>query len=105
MNTLTETLMNVTGQTGVLTGSWFNTAPFHSAQTHVPINVAIIAGTATVVVEGVNDTINGTPIAINTLSASDAFLTQRFKYLRARLSAATGAQVVVTSDKPLLKAS
>jgi hypothetical protein len=105
MTPQTNTLMSVAGQTGALTGAWFNTSRFHGGQTHVPLKVDITAGTATVVLEGTNDIINGAAVTINTLSASDAFLSERFAFIRARLSGATGATVRVSSDKPLKQAS
>lgn len=98
MSDPTEVLMDVTGQTGVLTGSWF--APYfeRDGKTHKSFAIAITAGTATVVLESRNSP-SDTVQTVNTLSASDQFLAMNARQYRVRLSAAAGASVRVTAGE------
>lgn len=91
-------ILSLVGQTGAVTGDWYQV---ETNRTHVPITVSITSGTATVVLEG-RVAGNDTPVVINTLSASDGFNGMAFTQIRARVSAAAAATVVVSVGARLI---
>lgn len=95
----TNTLLSVTGQTGALSGGWFNTRPTYGADSEfIPVQANITAGTATVVIEGRNSP-NDTPFQLTSFTTTDGARVSRFPQMRVRLSAATGATVSVSTGE------
>ena len=94
----TDTLLSVSAQTGAVTGQWFELWPLEH-RTHVPIQINITAGTATVTIEGRNGT-EDAAIVFASVTASDNLSIQRPKHIRVKVTSATGATIRVTMDKP-----
>lgn len=94
----TNELLNVTGQNAAVDGNWFQVT--NDGRTNRSVVVSIAAGTATVVLEGRNGP-HDTPAQINSVSASGGFQAAHFPQMRARLTAAAGAAVVVSVDGTL----
>ena len=97
----TDTLLSVVGQGAPVAGQWLQVK--RDGRTHIPINISITAGTATFVIEGRNNQ-NDTPVTLATGTAGDELMVQGAGQIRARLSAAAGATVLVTTDKALQQA-
>ena len=91
-------ILNVTGQSAPMTGSWFQTP--QDGRTHLPMQVSITAGTADVIVEG-RVSAEDQPVVINQLEATDGFVGARFPHIRARLASASGATVRVSVESTL----
>jgi hypothetical protein len=108
MTPQTNLLMNVSAQTGPLTGEWFNTSRFYGgdrANGDIELDVSLPTGTATILIEGSNDPTNDTAVQLASVSATGATNVKRFAFIRVNLSAASGATVRVTTDKPVKQAS
>jgi hypothetical protein len=86
-------ILSKTAQTGIFDGDWFQIPPQAESQTAVIVSVK--AGTATVALEGRNSQ-DDTPVVIDSRSASGGYLANRYRQIRARLTAATAATVVVS---------
>ena len=91
--------MAVTGQTGALTGAWFNVP--RDARTRIPVIISLQAGTATFFLEGRNDP-SDDAISLGTGSADAVIEAVRCAQMRLRLSAATGATIRASTDIPLV---
>lgn len=70
-------------------------------RTHIPVQVTISAGTATVNVEGRVGP-GEAWVILGTLSATDILLVPANLELRANVTAAAGATIRVVTDRPLL---
>lgn len=88
------TLLTVAAS-GVTTGTTFDVQ--RDTRSHMPVQVDITAGTATVVIEGRIDP-SCQWIALFTTSTTDATSVLRMPQMRARLSAASAATVRAAID-------
>jgi hypothetical protein len=98
MARFTNVLMSVTGQSGALTGATYNMYTQDDGFCEAGINIT--AGTATVVIEGRNGP-NDQWVVLDTQSATSRTSFVRPPQVRARLTAAAGATVLVTTSEPV----
>jgi hypothetical protein len=94
MTPQTNQIYSIAAQTGVNTGSEYGLQMFRQRD-QITVNVSISAGTATYVIEGRNSP-NDAWTQLATGSASAAANVVRTSRIRCRLSAATGATVIVS---------
>lgn len=85
-------ILTKTGQTGAVAGNWFAIKnPRHL--THLPLSIAITAGTATVVIEGRLKNGSVTPVTLDSTTASKGFMIAAFNEIRINVTAAAGATI------------
>lgn len=96
----TEILQTVAAQTGAASAAhWYRNNQLEP-RTHVPVQVTISAGTATVVIEGRVGP-NEATVTLATLSATDIVLVPANLELHSNITAAAGATVRVVTDRQL----
>jgi hypothetical protein len=93
----TQTILSVTGQTGVLVGNWFNV----DCKDYHPIEVEILAGSGVTVKLQGRAYPGGQPVDLATFTATDGGVVAPYPQIRANITAATGATVKVTTGFPV----
>lgn len=98
MTPQTKTFLSTTLQTGAVDGSWMQVP--RDARENIPVSISLSAGTATWAIQGRNSPDDAAQ-ELATGSASDAVSCQRFSQMRVVLSAAAGATLEATGDRPM----
>lgn len=99
MTQLTHTLFSCSLSSSATQGGWFQTRP--DAREHTLIDIALSAGTATILIEGRN-TPADTAVTVATVSASGATLAVRYPQMRIHVTAASGATIRASIDRPAI---
>lgn len=94
----TNILLDVAGSSTPAAGNWFNTWP-NDPRTHNIIDVVLSAGTATWNIEGRNGP-DDEAVVLDTQSVSSGVLVAKFKQHRINVTAAAGATIYATIDRP-----